>query len=130
MIRKCLAAREAGQSEVVLWGDGSPTREFLYVDDAAEGLLLGAERYDASAPVNLGSGEEIAIRDLAALIAQATGFTGRFVWDTSQPNGQPRRRLDVTRARELFEFTARVPFAEGLRRTVDWYLRARSEGAA
>jgi GDP-L-fucose synthase len=129
MIRKCVAAREAGQGEVVLWGDGTPTREFLYVDDAAEGLLLGAERYDDSAPVNLGSGEEISIRELATAVARATGFEGRFVWDASQPNGQPRRRLDVTRARERFGFTAKVSFAEGLRRTVAWYLDARATGS-
>jgi GDP-L-fucose synthase len=92
MIRKCVSAREQGAAEVTLWGDGSPTREFLYVADAAEGLLLAAERYDSSEPVNLGSGTEISIRDLAAEVARATGFTGRFVWDTSQPNGQPRRR--------------------------------------
>ena len=128
MIRKCVSAREQGAAEVSLWGDGSPTREFLYVADAAEGLLLGAERYDSSEPVNLGSGTEISIRDLAAQVARATGFTGRFVWDTSQPNGQPRRRLDVTRARERLGFAARTSFAEGLKRTVDWYLDARRQG--
>jgi GDP-L-fucose synthase len=122
MIRKCLAARDAGQTEVALWGDGSPTREFIYVDDAAEGLILGAERYDDSEPVNIGTGEEIAIRDLAAMIARATGFTGRFAWDTTQPNGQPRRQLDVTRARERFGFTAKTSLAEGIDRTVAWYL--------
>ena len=121
MIRKCVSARLAGQAEVVLWGDGSPTREFLYVEDAAEGILLAAERYDSSDPVNLGSGEEIAIRDLAVLIARATGFDGRFVWDTRKPNGQPRRRLDVTRARERFGFVARTSFAEGIRKTVQYY---------
>jgi GDP-L-fucose synthase len=128
MIRKCVSAREQGAAEVTLWGDGSPTREFLYVADAAEGLLLGAERYDSSEPVNLGSGTEISIRDLAAEVARATGFSGRFVWDTSQPNGQPRRRLDVTRARERLGFAARTSFAEGLKRTVDWYLDARRQG--
>jgi GDP-L-fucose synthase len=121
MIRKCLAARDAGANEVVLWGDGSPTREFLYVEDAAEGLVLAAERYDESDPVNLGSGEEISIRALAEAVAQASGFGGTLRWDTSQPNGQPRRRLDVTRARERFGFVARTPFAEGLRRTIAWY---------
>jgi GDP-L-fucose synthase len=129
MIRKCLAAREEGKDEVVLWGDGSPTREFLYVEDAAEGLILGAERYDASDPVNLGSGEEIAIRDLAHLVAEATGFRGRFVWDTSQPNGQPRRRLDTARARERFGFAAETPLREGLRRTVVWYQEQRKMGS-
>jgi GDP-L-fucose synthase len=122
MIRKCVAAREAGQAEVALWGDGSPTREFIYVDDAAEGLILGAERYDDSEPVNIGTGDEISIRDLAAAIARATGFTGRFAWDTAQPNGQPRRQLDVTRARERFGFTAKISLAEGIERTVAWYL--------
>lgn len=121
MIRKFVTARERGDAEVVLWGDGSPTREFLYVEDAAEGLLLAAERYDSSDPVNLGSGEEIAVRDLAALIARATRFEGRFVWDTSKPNGQPRRRLDVTRARERFGFIARTPFAKGIAATVAYY---------
>ena len=128
MIRKCVTAREQGVAEVTLWGDGSPTREFLYVADAAEGLLLAAERYDDSDPVNLGSGTEISIRDLAGEVARATGFGGRFVWDTSQPNGQPRRQLDVTRARERLGFRARTSFAEGLKRTVEWYLQARREG--
>src|SRR3954468_5236160 len=99
MIRKFVSARQQGASEVSLWGDGSPTREFLYVEDAAEGILLAAEKYDSSDPVNLGSGEEISIRELATFIASATGFTGRFVWDTSKPNGQPRRSLDVSRAK-------------------------------
>ena len=121
MIRKCRAARDSGATEVVLWGDGTPTREFLYVADAALGLVLGAERYDSSEPVNLGSGQEISIADLAAEVARATGFTGRFRWDTSQPNGQPRRCLDVTRARQRLGFTARTSFAEGLARTVDWW---------
>jgi GDP-L-fucose synthase len=121
MIRKCVAARRQGREEVVLWGDGSPTREFLYVEDAAAALILAAERYDASDPVNVGSGEEIAIRDLAALVAEATGYRGQFVWDTSHPNGQPRRRLDISRARERLGFEARTPFPEGLRRTVAWF---------
>ncbi|MCG5056402.1 MAG: GDP-L-fucose synthase [Myxococcales bacterium] len=122
LIRKCLEAKAAGQREVVVWGDGSPTREFLYVEDAAEGLVRGAESYDASDPVNLGSGEEISIKDLAHLIAEATGFDGGFTWDTSRPNGQPRRRLDVTRARERFGFSAQVSFREGIKRTVNWYV--------
>ena len=121
LIRKCVAARADGRDTVELWGDGTPTREFLYVEDAVEGILLAAEKYDSSDPVNLGSGEEISIRDLATLIAAATGFRGRFVWDTSKPNGQPRRQLDVTRARERFGFVARTPFAEGIRRTVAYY---------
>ncbi len=121
MIRKFDAARAAGDTEAPLWGDGSPTREFLYVEDAAEGLILGAERYDSSEPVNLGSGAEISIKDLATAIADATGFTGSFKWDPSQPNGQPRRRLDVSRARERFGFTAKTGLAEGLAKTVAWY---------
>ena len=125
MIRKFLAARDAGAPDVTLWGDGSPTREFLYVEDCAEGLVLAAERYDASDPVNLGSGQEISIRDLATLVADATGFTGKIVWDTSQPNGQPRRRLDVTRAKERFGFEAKTPLADGMKRTVAWYLEHR-----
>jgi GDP-L-fucose synthase len=122
LIRKCITARDAGEPEVVLWGDGSPTREFIYVEDAAEGMILAAERYDSSDPVNIGTGHEIAIRDLAALVAEATGFTGRFVWDTAQPNGQPRRRLDVSRARERFGFVAPTSLADGLARTVAWYV--------
>jgi GDP-L-fucose synthase len=125
MIRKCVAAREDHAPTVTLWGDGTPTREFVYAPDAAEGMVLAAERYDSSDPVNLGSGTEISIKDLGALVAGATGFTGQFVWDTSQPNGQPRRRLDVTRARERFGFTARTSFADGLARTVTWYLEHR-----
>ncbi|NPV57088.1 MAG: GDP-L-fucose synthase [Anaerolineae bacterium] len=121
LIRKCIEAQEAGRDEIVLWGDGSPTREFLYVDDAAEGILLASERYDQPDPVNLGSGNEIAIQDLAALIARLTGFDGRFVWDTSQPNGQPRRALDTSRAAQRFGFRAQMDFEEGLRRTIAWF---------
>ncbi len=121
LIRKCVAARVEGRDEVVLWGDGSPTREFLYVEDAVEGILLAAEKYDSSDPVNLGSGTEIAIRDLAILIARLTGFEGKFVWDTSKPNGQPRRRLDVSRARERFGFVAGTPFEKGLKATLTYY---------
>jgi len=121
MIRKFLEARESGAHEVVLWGDGSPTREFLFVEDAAEGIVTAAERYDGALPVNLGSGEEISIRDLATLVAAETGFPGEIRWDTSKPNGQPRRKLDVTRAEELFGWKARTPLSEGLRRTIDWY---------
>jgi GDP-L-fucose synthase len=110
-----------GGDEIVLWGDGSPTREFLYVDDAVEALVAAADRYDGDEPVNLGSGAEISIRDLAALIAELTGFDGRITWDTSMPNGQPRRALDASRARELFGWEARVPLSEGLERTVAWY---------
>jgi GDP-L-fucose synthase len=105
-IRKMLEARERGDREVVLWGDGSTTREFLYVEDCAEALQLAAQRYDGAEPVNLGTGEEIAIRDLADLVAEQTGFEGEIVWDTSKPNGQPRRSLDVSRAERLFGFRA------------------------
>lgn len=121
MIRKCVEAQERGDSEIVLWGDGSPTREFLYVEDAAEGILLAAERYNGAEPFNLGSGMEIRIKDLAELIARVTGFQGRIVWDTSKPNGQPRRALDTSRAERYFGFRAQMPFEEGLRRTVEWY---------
>ena len=121
MIRKCVEARDSGAGEIVLWGDGSPTREFLYAGDAALGMVLAAERYDDSDPVNLGSGTEIAVRDLATLVAEATGYKGRITWDASLPNGQPRRRLDVSRAKERFGFTAQTSFADGLRRTVAWF---------
>lgn len=121
MIRKFLEAKEAGQDEVVLWGDGSPTREFLYVEDAAEGIVRAAEAYNLPEPVNLGSGYEIRIRDLASLIASLTGFTGRIVWDASKPNGQPRRALDTSRARKAFGFEARTGFEEGLKKTIEWY---------
>jgi GDP-L-fucose synthase len=127
MIRKCVDAREAGRDTVELWGDGSPTREFLYVDDAARGLLLAAERYDSSEPVNLGSGVEISIRDLAALIARATRFPGRFVWDRDKPNGQPRRQLDVSRARERFGFVAETSFEQGIAKTVAYFEEHRKE---
>lgn len=127
MIRKMEEARRAGRDDVVLWGDGSPTREFLYVDDAAEGVVLATERYDESAPVNLGSGHEVPIRDLAVVVAQATGFTGRIVWDASKPNGQPRRGLDTSRAERAFGFRARTAFAQGLAQTVAWY-RAQAGG--
>jgi GDP-L-fucose synthase len=123
LIRKCLEAKERGDDQIVAWGDGSPTREFLYVDDAVEGILLAAERYNDSLPVNLGSAFEISIKELLETIVEVTGFTGKIVWDTSKPNGQPRRKLDTARARELFGFTAQTPFADGLRETVAWYLQ-------
>jgi len=128
LIRKCIEARENAAPAVTCWGDGSPTREFLYVEDAAEGLILAAERYDEPDPVNLGSGREISIRDLAVLIARLCGFSGSIEWDTSKPNGQPRRCLDTTRARERFGFVASTPFEEGLRRTIEWYQRTRASG--
>jgi GDP-L-fucose synthase len=122
LIRKCVEAVETGREEIVLWGDGSPTREFLYVEDAVEGILLATERYDKSDPVNLGSGMEISIRNLATTVAAITGFTGRITWDTNKPNGQPRRCLDVSRAEREFGFKAATPFEAGLRKTIDWYL--------
>jgi GDP-L-fucose synthase len=125
MIRKCVEAKEAGREEIVLWGDGSPTREFLYVEDSAEGILLATEKYDGDQPVNLGSGREISIRDLAETIARLTGFSGRIRWDPSQPNGQPRRCLDTSRAWENFGFRAQTDFDEGLRKTLEWFLAAR-----
>ncbi|MFQ5856397.1 MAG: GDP-L-fucose synthase family protein [Anaerolineae bacterium] len=121
LIRKCLEAVERGGREIVCWGDGSPTREFLYVEDAAEGIVLAAERYDGVEPVNIGSGTEISIKDLVHLIARLTGFEGNILWDTSKPNGQPRRCLDVSRAEKLLGFRAKTPFEEGLARTVAWY---------
>jgi GDP-L-fucose synthase len=121
LIRKCLEAKERSDPQVVLWGDGSPTREFLYVEDAARGILLAAERFNSDEPVNLGSGMEISIKELANLIRRLTGYEGEFVWDTSKPNGQPRRALDVSRAEKFFGFRAQVPFEEGLRRTIEWY---------
>lgn len=121
IIRKCVEAKESGRDEIVLWGDGSPTREFLYVEDAAEGIILATERYNGEFPINLGTGEEISIRDLAALIARETGFKGRFVWDTTKPNGQPRRCLDTTRAKELFGFQAKYRLREGIAKTVVWF---------
>jgi GDP-L-fucose synthase len=121
LVRKMIEAQERGESEVVLWGDGSPTREFLYVEDCAEGIDLAAQRYEGPAPVNLGTSEEISIRDLAELVGELTGFEGEIVWDTSKPNGQPRRQLDVSRAEQLFGFRARTPLRIGIERTVAWY---------
>jgi GDP-L-fucose synthase len=111
---------------VTAWGDGSPTREFLYVDDAAEGIVLATEQYDGPEPVNLGSSFEISIRDLTEEVAAAVGYQGRVVWDTSKPNGQPRRKLDTSRAARLFGFKASTPFGEGLPRTVEWYRSVRA----
>jgi GDP-L-fucose synthase len=121
LIRKCLEAEERGEKEIVVWGDGSPTREFLYVKDAAEGIRLAAEKYNDPEPVNLGSGQEISIRDLANQITRLTGFSGGLVFDASKPNGQPRRALDVGRAKAYFGFQAHTPFEEGLRETIAWY---------
>ncbi|MDQ3821918.1 MAG: GDP-L-fucose synthase [Actinomycetota bacterium] len=130
LIRKMLEAKERDDGEIVLWGDGSPTREFLYVEDCAEAIWLAAERYDGSEPVNIGTGEEISIRDLADLVAELTGFDGEIVWDTSRPNGYPRRKLDTSRAERLFGFRARTPLREGIARTVDWYRAAAPTYAA
>jgi GDP-L-fucose synthase len=121
LIRKFTEARARGDTEVVVWGDGSPTREFLYVADAAEGITLAAERYNESEPINLGSAFEISIRELAEKIAALTGFTGQIVWDTSKPNGQPRRKLDVSRAEARFGFRSHTTFDEGLQRTIAWW---------
>jgi GDP-L-fucose synthase len=121
LVRKMIEAQERGENEVVLWGDGSPTREFLYVEDCAEGIDLATQRYDGPEPVNLGTSEEISIRDLAELVAELTGYEGAITWDTSKPNGQPRRRLDVSRAEQLFGFRARTGLRTGIERTVAWY---------
>jgi GDP-L-fucose synthase len=121
MIRKFLAAQQRGERSVELWGDGTPTREFLYAADCAEGLVLAAQKYDGAEPVNLGAGFEISIRDLAEKIAAATGYEGDIDWNTDKPNGQPRRMLDVTRAREYFGFEAKTPLDDGLARTIGWY---------
>jgi GDP-L-fucose synthase len=121
LIKKCVDAVENGDGEVVVWGDGSATREFLYVDDAVEGILLAAEKYNKSDPVNLGSAFEISIKDLVTIIAKETGFTGRITWDKSKPNGQPKRKLVVSRAEKEFGFTSQTTFEEGLRKTISWY---------
>jgi GDP-L-fucose synthase len=127
LVRKCIEAQERGDKEVVLWGDGSPTREFLYAGDAADGILSATEFYNGSEPVNIGSGQEISIKDLAETIARLTGFQGKLVWDTSKPNGQPRRALDTSRAAEYFGWRARTSFEEGLRQTIEWYRQNRSK---
>ncbi|MBM3769918.1 MAG: GDP-L-fucose synthase [Acidimicrobiia bacterium] len=124
LIKKCIEAVASGAPTVEVWGDGSATREFLYVADAAEGIVLASERFDGDEPVNLGSGNEISIRDLVTLIARLTGFEGQIVWDTTKPNGQPRRQLDVSRAARLFGFHAQTSFEDGLRRTIEWYRRS------
>lgn len=132
LIRKYTEAKARGDSEVVAWGTGSPTREFLYVEDAAEGILLGAERYEKADPVNLGSGTEISIKDLTETIARLVGFEGRVVWDHSRPDGQPRRGLDTSRAQQEFGFKAQTSFEEGLKRTIEWYqetIKAQAAGA-
>ncbi|MEA3351513.1 MAG: NAD-dependent epimerase/dehydratase family protein, partial [Chloroflexota bacterium] len=122
LIRKMVEAKQRGDTEVVLWGDGSPTREFFYAGDAARGIVLSAERYSGPEPVNLGAGMEISIKDLAQLVAKLTAFEGDLVWDISKPNGQPRRGLDVSRAKEYFGFEAEMVFEDGLKRTIDWFV--------
>jgi GDP-L-fucose synthase len=121
LIRKCLEARRTGAVEIVCWGDGSPTRAFLYAADAAEGMVLAAERYDGADPVNLGTAEEVSIRDLVETIARLCRYEGKVRWDTSQPNGQPRRGLDTSRAERSFGFSAKTTLADGLAATVEWY---------
>jgi len=121
LIKKCVDARDAGEAEIEVWGTGNASREFIYVDDAADGIVLGAERYDEPEPVNLGVGHEITIRDLAELIVRLTGFQGSVRWNSSKPDGQPRRALDTSRARDAFGFEARTDFEEGIRATVEWY---------
>jgi GDP-L-fucose synthase len=125
LIRKCLEAKARGDAKITAWGDGSPTREFIYVEDAAEGICLGTERYNSSDPVNIGSSFEISIKDLTEKIARMTGFKGDIVWDTSKPNGQPRRKLDTSRAEERFGFKATTDFETGLQTTIDWYIQKR-----
>jgi GDP-L-fucose synthase len=130
LIKKCVEAKERGESEIEVWGTGAATREFLYVDDAAEAIALATERYESPEPVNLGSGVEIPIKDLAELIARLSGFEGRLRWDPSKPDGQPRRSLDTTRAQRAFGFSASVDLEEGLRRTIDWYVAHKEEAEA
>lgn len=121
LIRKCIEARNSGASEVVIWGDGSPTREFIYAADAAQGLLLAAEKYNGEKPVNIGSGNEISIRELVTIVAQETGYTNKLVWDSARPNGQPRRQLDTSRAKAEFGFEAKTALRDGIHQTVRWY---------
>ncbi|NJN15532.1 MAG: GDP-L-fucose synthase [Oscillochloris sp.] len=121
LVRKCQDAKDRGAPSIEAWGDGSPTREFIYAEDAAEGILLATERYDGSLPINIGSGDEVKIKDLTEMIARLVGFEGEIIWDATKPNGQPRRMLDTTRARELFGFESDMPLEEGLRRTIQWY---------
>ena len=126
LIKKCLDANESNRDDITVWGRGTPTREFLYVEDAAEGILLSCEKYNKSEPVNLGSGFEISIKDLAKLISELTDFKGKVIWDKTKPDGQPRRRLDTKKAEKEFGFRAKTDFKEGLKKTIDWYKSARS----
>ena len=127
LIRKAIEAQERGEKELPVWGDGSPTREFLFVEDAADGIVTAAEKYNGSEPVNLGSGYEISIKDLTEMIQRQTGFEGKLIWQTDKPNGQPRRGLDVSRAKEYFDWQAQVPFEEGMRRTIKWFKENREK---
>jgi GDP-L-fucose synthase len=127
LIRKAIEAAERGDKELAVWGDGSPTREFLYVEDAASAIVAATERYNGPEPVNLGSGYEISIKDLAELIVRLTGFKGKLIWQTDKPNGQPRRGLDVSRAKEYFGWQSQVPFEEGMRRTIEWFKENRAK---
>jgi len=127
LIKKCIDAKENSEDEIVVWGTGKATREFLYVEDAARGILLATEKYNNSEPINLGAGFEISIKNLLGLIVSLTGFEGGIVWDSDKPDGQPRRKLDTTRAKEHFGFEARVDFKEGLRKTIEWYETHRGE---
>src|SRR3989344_3650740 len=130
IIRKVAEAKKSNSKFVELWGTGKPTREFLYVEDGAEGIILAAEKYDKPEPVNLGSGREISIKDLAEMICRLMGYKGEIRWDTSKPDGQPRRLLDTSRAEEEFGFKAKTPFEEGLKKTIDWYLSKSTLDAA
>jgi GDP-L-fucose synthase len=129
LIKKCIDAKTRGDATIEVWGDGSPTREFLYVDDAAEGILLATEHYHDSQPVNLGSGKEISIKELVEIITRLTGFEGRIVWDTTKPNGQPQRSLDTSLAKQAFGFEAKTGFEEGLRQTIEWYVAQQRRSA-
>src|SRR5262249_2423230 len=122
LIKKCVDAKTRGDDAIEVWGDGSPTREFLYVEDAAEGILLATQHYPESQPVNLGSGQEMSIKELVEMIRRLTSFEGRIVWDTTRPNGQPQRSLDTSLAKQAFGFEAKMEFEEGLRQTVEWYI--------
>jgi GDP-L-fucose synthase len=127
LIRKAVEAKERGDKELPVWGDGSPTREFLFVEDAADGIVTAAEKYNGDLPVNLGSGYEISIKDLSEMIVKMTDFQGKLIWQTEKPNGQPRRGLDVSRAKQLFGWSAQVPFDEGMRRTINWFKENRDK---
>ena len=127
LIRKAVEAGERSEADLPVWGDGSPTREFLYVEDAADGIVTAAEKYNGDQPINLGSGYKISIKDLSEMIVKMTGFEGKLVWQTDKPNGQPRRGLDVSRAKEYFAWSAQVPFEEGMRRTIEWFKENRSK---